>query len=338
MSNNLKYIVVVGGSAGGLAAASGFISGLDKDLNTAVFVVLHVAKSATGDVWIQQLQKHTSYTCVLAEDKLPIKSGHIYFAHPDYHLILKENEMRITKGPHENRWRPSIDILFRSAAANYGSRAIGIVLTGLLDDGSSGMSAIKRCGGVCIVQEPNEAEFSDMPLNVLNNVDVDYRVQISDMGYVLKDIFSKDPKENVTIPYEIKLESDLSEKMITTMDELEKLGNKSDFTCPDCGGTLYTIKEGRAHRYRCYTGHAYSENILSDKQTEGLEESLWVSIRLLEQKKKMLKHMADHDKDSDVGASLENLKKAGEMEKHIIKLKELLITLNTTSTPGEGFL
>jgi two-component system chemotaxis response regulator CheB len=333
----LRSVIVVGASAGGLKAVTQLVSTIPANLDTAIFVVLHVARSSFGPTLVRHIQNVTSYECVLAADGLAIEKGHLYVALPDHHLIIKPDVMLVTKGAHENRWRPSIDVLFRSAAANFNSRAIGIILTGMLDDGTSGMGAIKSSGGVCIVQEPNEAEFEDMPQNVLNNVDVDYRLPIADMGYALQDLFSKPQVPEAVVPHEIQVEAGITERMSSSMDELKKLGERSNFSCPDCGGGLWEIKNDVIPRYRCYTGHVYTEKILLEKHAEGLEESLWVSIRMLEERKNLLLMMAHRSsKAGDTNLENENHKRADTIGVHIERLKKLMITLEEEGPEGSG--
>jgi hypothetical protein len=121
----------------------------------------------------------------------------------NHHLLVKKNKIILGSGPEENRWRPSIDVLFRSAAVAYNTRAIGVVLTGSLDDGTNGMDAIKRSGGITIVQDPNEAEYPDMPLSVLNAMEVDHCIPLSQMGDVIFDITQTKRKEKASMPARI---------------------------------------------------------------------------------------------------------------------------------------
>jgi two-component system, chemotaxis family, protein-glutamate methylesterase/glutaminase len=324
MSNNIKYIIVVGASAGGFRALSELASKIPNRTDIAVFVVLHVSKNSVGKVLETHLQKHTSLICNVAADGTAIQGGHIYIAPPDHHMVMSKDLIRIIKGPEENRWRPSIDVLFRSAAAHYNVQTIGIILTGLLDDGTSGMAAIKRCGGITIVQEPGEAEFADMPESVLRNVEVDYRVPIADMGYVLDDIFSKEIIKVNTIPEEIRIEADITEKMISDIDEMEKIGKRSQYSCPDCGGGLWSVKNEPVKRFRCFTGHVYYETTLLGKQKQALEESLWEAIRILEERKALLQSSTDRQEDlSDV--QRHEIKNAVTLtEQYIKKIKSIL--------------
>lgn len=326
-----QYIIVAGASAGGLNALTEMVSGLPEKLPMALFIVMHLAKNSSVEIIRAHLEKAGKYTCRVPADEESIVAGKIYIAPPDWHMLLKKGSIRIVRGAHENRYRPSIDALFRSAAANYGSDVIGIVLSGMLDDGTSGMSAIKRSGGVCIAQEPSEAAYPDMPSNVLNNVEVDYQVPVADIGYILGDIFARPHKTDLVIPEDVRLEAAITERMSSNISDIEKLGTHSNFTCPDCGGGLWRMTYGTELRYRCHTGHAYKESILMEKQNEALEESLWVSIRMLEERRNLLlsTHMPPHDNHS----------RAAALEIHIARLKELLLDIGRQkSPPEEGYL
>src|SRR4051794_26929180 len=145
-----EFVIAIGGSAGGLNALTEVVTHLPDKMNAAVFIVLHLSKVGLGDFLVHRLQKYTSYKCKLPANGEKIEADYIYIAPPNQHLLVKDDEVVLGQGPEENRWRPSIDVLFRSAAASYGNRAIGIVLTGFLNDGTSGMWAIKRSGGRCI--------------------------------------------------------------------------------------------------------------------------------------------------------------------------------------------
>ena len=327
--SELKKIIVIGASAGGYQAIADLVGKLPVDPDVAVFAVLHMSKDSSGSVVLHHLQQRSTLICEIAKDGAPILGGHLYLAPPDHHLMIKEGCTRVHNGPRENRWRPSIDVLFRSAAAHYGSRVIGIILSGLLDDGTSGMSAIKRSGGLCIVQEPSEAIYPDMPTSVLNAVDVDYQVPLADMSYVIADQLSKASPPMLTVPEDVKIEAEITEKLVSSIDQLQQIGTNSNFTCPDCGGGLWKIKQDGVHRYRCYTGHSYNENVLSEKQSEGFEKSLWVSIRMLEEHKNFLRVMAAHEKEAGhLAASQETARREAEAGVHIERLKSVLYAMD----------
>src|SRR4051812_16443360 len=164
--NEPQYIIVAGASAGGLNALTELVSRLPKKLPAAMFIVMHLSRYSSPDVICHHLEKAGSHPCIVPKGKEQIVAGNIYIAPPDWHMLLKKGTIRLIRAPHENRYRPSIDVLFRSAAANYDSHVVGIILSGMLDDGTSGMSAIKRSGGICIIQEPTDAAFPDMPNSV----------------------------------------------------------------------------------------------------------------------------------------------------------------------------
>lgn len=337
--SELKRIIVVGASAGGFKAVSELLSVTPEGLNTAILVVIHLAQASQAQIIQQYFEKNTSYKCIIPSNNEPVKAGNVYFAPPDNHMLVKDNQIKLIKGPHENRWRPSVDVLFRSAAAAYNSKVIGIVLSGMLDDGTSGMYAIKRCGGVCIVQEPTDAEYPDMPLNVLNNMDVDHRVPVKEMGYIIDDILSKPEPEAFDVPPEIKLETEITERIVSEIDELAKLGTHSKYTCPDCGGGLYQVNNEPLLRYRCHTGHVYTADTLLHKQNEELEESVWISIRMLEERRNLLLQMAGKPRRgvSDTYQQSQ-INRANELTMHIDRLKALLMSLNNNLETDEGYL
>jgi two-component system chemotaxis response regulator CheB len=306
---SVKNIIVIGASAGGIAAVSRLAATFKPDLDAAVFVVIHMSRESKSDVILKFIQKQTSFKCKIADDNERIESRTIYLAPSDYHMMVERDYVRVKRGAYENHWRPAIDVLFRSAALAYNACATGIVLTGLLDDGTSGMRAIKRSGGKCLVQNPVEAEFPDMPENVLQNVDVDYSVTIEEMTYILLDLYAQEECKPTAVPEDVKIEASIALRMSSSVNDLVKLGDLSPFTCPDCGGTLARIVEGDLVRYRCYTGHAYTAKTLEMEQVKSLEESLWVAVRILEERKNLLNTMASgKSRSQDLAMHIERLK------------------------------
>jgi two-component system, chemotaxis family, protein-glutamate methylesterase/glutaminase len=328
-----KYIVVVGTSAGGLDALSELIQQLNEEMDAAFFIVMHLSKRGISNFLLHKLKPLTSMPCYVAEEGQPIERGQICIAPANAHLILRKNEVVIGHGPEENRWRPSIDILFRSAAAAYSSRVIGIVLTGLLTDGTSGMIAIKSSGGKCIVQDPNEAEYPDMPLSVLNHLDADYCVSLSEMGNVLKKILKQEPGEGRAPEY-ILQESRIAEKMATQIEETRKVsGEHAIYSCPDCGGGLWNIHEDGLVRYRCHTGHSYLESDLLAKIGERLEVTLWTALRMMEERSNLLTKMSkNYAKKGLSRLESQYSESAQELQNHIDTLKEVLIATGRLDT------
>ena len=261
--NEPKFILVVGTSAGGLNALIELVSQFRADMDMAVFIVMHLSRISISDFLYHRLKSHTSFTCEIPHTGSVIQSGFLYIAPPDHHLLIKKGTILLGDGPEENRWSPSIDLLFRSASSAYSSRVIGLVLTGSLDDGTTGMLAIKQSGGTCIVQDPKEAEYPDMPLSVLNKMEVDYCLPLSKMGDAIFFATQTEPTE-IKVSQDVILDSEITEQIVVDYKNIKQLGKKSMFSCPDCGGSLWNINKqnGNANRYRCNIGHSYSEKDL----------------------------------------------------------------------------
>ncbi|KIO77183.1 hypothetical protein TH53_11165 [Pedobacter lusitanus] len=332
METEVKNIITIGTSAGGLSAVSKLVSTFKKDLDAAVFIVIHLSRSSMTEVLLGAIQKHTELECIIPENGQSIENRTIYLAKADHHMLLVKGQILITRGAFENHWRPAIDVLFRSAAAAYGDCVAAIILTGLLDDGTSGMFAVKRSGGLCIVQDPEEAEFRDMPDNVLRSVEVDYKVSVNEMGYILTDRFLHTVCENKEAPADVKLEADITRRMTSSMEDLAKLGEFSHLTCPDCGGALVKINNDAINRYRCYTGHSFTEKILENEQMKRIEESLWVAIRMMEERKNLLLNMKRDDPGKiNLHADSKNNERIEEIQLHTDRLKKMLKDLGGLS-------
>jgi two-component system chemotaxis response regulator CheB len=341
MAEPYHDIIVLGASAGGIPPLEQLLQALPADLPAALFVVVHRNADALDEVMMWTLQRKTALRCVVPRHGEPIRPGSVYVAPADRHMLLKEDHILITQGPRENYYRPSIDTTFRSAAVAYGPRVVGIILSGMLQDGTAGMEAIKRCGGVCVVQQPEDAEFASMPRSVLTNLDVDYSVAVSEMGFVLTDLVQRPADPTRTPPEDLLLEARIAERYINndrnsnslmdielTSKELDQVGNRSPLSCPDCGGALWRMKEGSQERYRCHLGHAFNAESMLLRNRESLEETLWVALRTLEERKYVLttlaEEMAERHRDK-AGAYQE---RADELQMHVERIRQVLLTFN----------
>lgn len=332
MAQEPKHIVVVGTSAGGLSALNELVSQFDTAWDAAFFIVLHLSRKGISDFLRHRLQHYTKLNAVLAQDGLPIERGNIYIAPPGNHLLVKKGVVKLGHGPEENRWRPSIDVLFRSAAAAYNSQVTGLVLTGLLDDGTAGMWAIKRSGGTAIVQDPNEAEYPDMPLSVLNRMEVDHCLTLNEMGPALANLFATKQITNTPVPEDVKAEAAIAEKMASGPETLTPLGTQSVYGCPDCGGILFEIKDEKILRFRCQIGHSYNEEDLEIKQVENIENTLWVALRMMEERKNLITKIEGQTRARGYHRYADEHKQKGdELQVHINKLKELLYSTQQIS-------
>lgn len=321
-----KFIVVIGTSAGGIRALEELVTQLTPDMDAAFFVVLHLSRKGIGKYLFQRLQENTSLQCKVGQDGEAIKKGTVYIAPPDEHMVLARGHILIGKGAHENRWRPSINNLFRSAAGTYSGRVIGIILTGMLDDGTSGMATIKRCGGITIVQDPNEADYPDMPLSVLDNVEVDHTESLSKMGELLKEIIYNAEPVEMEVPYDVKVETSIDQRISTRVENLSQF-EKSNINCPDCGGGLYVTQKDHPTHYRCHVGHSFTDRELLIRMSEVMETTFWTSLRMMEERRTLLLKLAKKDQERGYDTSANrHLERAREMEVHIDNLKQILFS------------
>jgi two-component system, chemotaxis family, protein-glutamate methylesterase/glutaminase len=325
MKREPTYVVVIGASSGGFTALVELVSQLNPENDAAYFVVLHLSSKSISGFLAHKLQDHTKLKCILAMDGMPIQRGYIYVAMPNHHLVMTKTEVRLGHGPSENRWRPSIDVLFRAAATYFANRTIGIVLTGLLNDGTTGMSSIKRSGGVTIVQDPNEAEYPDMPFSVINAMQVDYVVSLTEMGTLLEELTKSIPETESEAPSDVVLDAKVSGEAITDIATTLKIGKPTVYTCPDCGGVLFEHGQDAILKFKCHIGHSYTVRDLLKKQTEEVEDSLWYAIRSLEQRRNLLKTLADrYQQTGNQFMATDYEKRTTEIQMHIDKLKGII--------------
>lgn len=329
-SNHSEYqVVVVGTSAGGLSALKRLVSQLPKDFPLPVLIVRHISPDATGSILLDELNKLNTLKCEQAKNGNKMKPGHAYLAPSGHHLLVGGDlKMLVTKGAHENRSRPAIDPLFRSAAVALGNGVIGILLTGYLDDGTAGMKAIKRCGGICIVQDPDDAEYPDMPRNALNNIKVDHCLPISEMGALLLKIIPGKLPQNKPVPNDVLIEAKIAERVLSDSSSVTNLGDQVPFNCPGCGGVLWKIGGDSDMRFRCHTGHAYTAAFLLAEQTNKIEETMWTALRMFEERKNLLTVMARGEKGVGSKSALERAEKS---QVHIDRIRAILKTTNVES-------
>ncbi|ASZ10755.1 chemotaxis protein CheB [Chitinophaga pendula] len=292
-----RDIIVIGASAGGFEAIQQLVADLPSNFNASIFIVWHMSPNVRG-ILPQVLNRIGKIPAAHAMDREPIRPKRIYIAPPDHHLLLEKGRVRVTHGPKENRFRPAIDPLFRSAALTYGVRVIGIVLSGALDDGTAGLWAVKQQGGLAIVQDPADAEVSSMPDNAINAVRVDHIVPVTRIGALLDTLINKEiPENNGSETGDIKrtwMEVQIAMEEKTFHQNIFEHAAPSPFTCPECHGVLAAITEGDRIRFRCHTGHAFSADSLLAGITENIEETLWNAIRSVQESMLLLNHMGDH--------------------------------------------
>ena len=294
---DLRNIIVIGASSGGFAALKKLVADLPADLPASIFVVWHMSPDLRG-VLPQVLNRSGKIHAAHAVDGESIAENRIYVAPPDHHLLVEKDRVRVTRGPKENRFRPAVDPLFRSAAYNFGRRVIGVILSGALDDGTAGMWAVKERGGLTMVQHPHDAEVPSMPENALREVEIDYCLPIAEIGGKLAQLCREELVEEVETVMENDEKTRIEIKIAAEDNAFEsgvmKLGALTPFTCPECQGVLVALKDGERSRYRCHTGHAFSADTLLAAVTEHVEDSLWSAIRAVEESVMLLNHFGDH--------------------------------------------
>jgi two-component system, chemotaxis family, protein-glutamate methylesterase/glutaminase len=287
-----RDIIAIGGSSGATVALKQLLGGLAPDLPAAIFVVLHVPSHGIG-ILSTVAASAGKLPVREAEDGLPIENGYIYLAPPDRHLLLTKNRMVLGRGPRENMVRPAIDPLFRSAALHYGPRVIGVVLSGLLSDGAAGLNAIKRCGGVALVQDPSDALAGEMPKRALDATTTDLCVPGARLGDVISELVREAVGTPLPIPPEIRLEVEIAAGERIDSERLSKIADPAPLTCPDCGGVLSALKAVNPLRFRCQVGHAYTADVLATGQEGRVDEALRVALRIIEERAELVHRMAE---------------------------------------------
>lgn len=284
-------IIVMGASAGGVEVLKEIVSNLPQGFPAAVFIVLHVPSDGSS-VLPRILTRRGPLPAFHPEDNAQIQNGHIYIAPPDSHLLIKRGHIRLAHGPKENGFRPAIDPLFRTAAVAYGSRVIGVVLSGTLDDGTAGLASVKERGGLAVVHDPDDALYSGMPLSAIENVAVDYVAPASDLASILMHLVNEPAQEGESMSNDMEMEADIAELDEAAMKDEKRPGTPSRFTCPECSGVLWELDEDDLLRFRCRVGHAYSAESLLSGQFNGVEAALWAALRALDENISLSKQLA----------------------------------------------
>ncbi|GGE98504.1 chemotaxis protein CheB [Hymenobacter cavernae] len=292
-----RDIVVIGASSGGVTALMELVRSLPHDFPAPILVVQHMAPYVDS-ILPQLMSRVSALPAKHPQDGEQVQPGTIYVARPDHHLLIEDDKVLVKRGPKENRFRPSVDALFRSAAYEYGPRVIGVVLTGYLDDGTSGLWCIQRLGGVTVVQDPHDAHSPAMPTNALEYVKADYIVPLAELAALLvKLTLEPAPAEPAVTKEDLdRMEIELSIAKNNNAFEMGIIdkGKLTAFTCPECHGALTQLVEGKLIRFRCHTGHAYTISALLSEVTESVEAILYQSMRGLEESKMLLQHLGEH--------------------------------------------
>lgn len=323
MADARRDIVVVGASLGGIEALSELVAGLPADFPASMVIVQHTGETSPG-MFAHILGRLTPVPVAMATDHAPLQPG-IFVAPPGRHVLLTAEGLRVLFGPRENRARPAIDPLFRTAAVHYRSRVIGVVLTGMLGDGAVGLHAIERCGGLCIVQSPGDADAPDMPRRALELVPRAEQVPIGALAPLLSQLVRERAPDPPAVPEMLRIEASITERVMKEEAPAELPGHSTDFTCPDCNGTIHAIDEGGVTRYRCRVGHAYSADAYVAAKDEALEASLWVAQQTMQERAHMLETLGREElARGRLQSSAMFVERARESSSHAQRLRELI--------------
>src|SRR4051794_14038469 len=276
-------IVVIGPSPGGPDALRTIVANLPADFPAPIAIVMHTSAGSPG-VLAGILGRAGPLPAISVTGVEPLNPATIYVAAPDYHLIVEPRRIRATRGPKENRFRPAIDPLFRSAAQVYGPGAVGVILTGNLDDGVAGLWTLKQLGGTAIVQDPADALCASMPESALRQVRVDHCVPVAEIAPLLAAAVTESRgRGEFAVPDDTRIEVDIAKERHPLDAGLEAIAEPSSYACPECHGVLLRLKADGPARFRCHTGHAYSAESLMAEVDDKVDEALWNAIRALEE-------------------------------------------------------
>ena len=285
-----SFAVGIGASSGGVEALLQIAGALPARFPAPVLVTLHIG--SLSSLLPELIRARGPNRALHPADGDRLEPGTIYVAPPDRHLLLQDGRIRLGLGPKENHARPAIDPMFRSMALALRSCAIGIVLSGRLDDGTAGLKAIKECGGTAIVQDPATALEPSMPASALHNVEVDLCLRIADLVPALERIVGAAARASAAAPPGNLRHEQLAQEGVDSIESLSAIAEPSTLTCPECGGSLWQLKDAKPLRYRCHTGHAFTAASLVFAQGENAEHSLWSGVRALHEREYLLRRLA----------------------------------------------
>jgi two-component system, chemotaxis family, protein-glutamate methylesterase/glutaminase len=298
LASATRNIIVIGASAGGLKPLRWLMGRLPADLKAAVFVCVHIPADRPSKL-PELLSKAGPLGAHHPADGEEIREGCVYVAPPDNHLLVDRHRVRVLRGPQENRYRPAVDALFRSAAQAHGPRAIGVVLSGQLQDGTVGLQAIKRCGGVAVVQDPRDAEYDSMPKSAMRYVDIDHCATLEALPELLLRLVGESIAEaarDPQAPKDIEVESMIAEQKLNTaqfLEKVESIGARTTYACPLCNGSVWQIGKTDPLRFRCHVGHSFTAEYFWAEQSQNLENALWSAIRIMEEKVTFARQFAE---------------------------------------------
>jgi two-component system chemotaxis response regulator CheB len=331
-------VIVIGASAGGVGSLQRVVEHIPAGFPAAILVALHLPDGIRS-MLPEILARAGNLPAAHAVNQEPILPGRLYIAPAGFHLTVQPGRLVVHRGAREHGLRPAIDPLFRSTALAYGARTVGIVLSGLLDDGTVGLREIKRVGGIAIVQDPKDTEWPSMPQSALDHVDVDYSVPATQIGTLLQQLVMRtgsgspmpddddDGNENDGNENDPDTTSEELRELTLHRDESQHPGEPSPYSCPECGGVLWELRDGEMFRFRCRVGHAYSSDTLTTEQALTVEHALWTALRALEEQAAMRRRMAERARRQGLSSSADRYQeRAAELDRQAQQVRHLVLT------------
>ena len=285
-----REIVAIGGSAGSVEVVRQICRALPADLPACILIAVHIG-SIGRNLLAHILDSGGALPASTAVDGEPVQNGRIYVAPADHHLLLEGRTVRLGRGPRENMSRPAIDPLFRSAGISAGPRAIGVLLSGMLNDGASGLADLKRCGGVTVVQSPLDAAESEMPRTALLASDVDYRAASGELADLITRLVQAAPGADFAPPASVALEVAIAMGRASDTALIAEIADPAPLACPGCGGVLSQIRRSPL-RFRCQVGHGYTAEALAQEQEGSVDEALRIAMRVVGDRAVLMEKMA----------------------------------------------
>lgn len=274
-----REIIAIGGSAGSIAVIRQICRALPVDLHASVLIAVHVGPG-NPNLLAGILNSGGALPASTAVDGESLQEARIYVAPADHHLLVDGRVVRLGRGPRENMSRPAIDPLFRSVGISAGPRAIGVLLSGMLNDGASGLADLKRCGGVTVIQSPLDAIESEMPQTALLASDIDYRAPAKDMADLLSRLVREEPGPTLTPPASVALEVTIAMGRPSDSGAIAEIADPVPLNCPGCGGTLSQLRDSPL-RFRCQVGHGYTAEALAHEQEGSIDEAFRIALRVI---------------------------------------------------------
>jgi two-component system, chemotaxis family, protein-glutamate methylesterase/glutaminase len=328
-----REIVAMGASAGGVEAAGKLVAGLPPELPAAVLMVLHVLPTSTS-MLPAILERAGDLPATSARHGERLERGHIYVAPPDHHLLVFDGRAQLSHGPRENGHRPALDPLFRSVARSYAERAIGIVLSGTLDDGAAGLRMIRSQGGATIAQDPTDALYPGMPKSAIENGAAEHVATIAEMADLVCRLIDRPIDRAAATAGEGEPVPEPSLDLADLAPAKE--GEPSGLTCPECGGALWEHQEGELIRFKCHVGHAYSPESMQTEQSRALEAALWSALRSLEERQDLFVRMARRSRSASPDTAARFESNAEEVAVHAQAIRRTIAELGRAPAADAG--